>query len=50
MNLKEQRNVFEEVGFHILEAKEAYRPIKFMMLVHLYGLHILWNGNFLTFL
>ena len=29
MNLKEQRKVFEDAGFHILEAKEAYRPIKF---------------------
>ncbi len=29
LNLKEQRKVFEEAGFHILRAEEAYRPIKF---------------------
>ena len=27
--LKEQRKVFEEAGFHILRAEEAYRPIVF---------------------
>ena len=29
MNLREQRKIFEDAGFYILEAKEAYRPIKF---------------------
>lgn len=29
LNLNTQRNVFENVGFRILKAKEAYRPIKF---------------------
>lgn len=29
LNLKEQKTVFEDAGFHILEAEEAYRPIKF---------------------
>ncbi|MCI8948877.1 MAG: class I SAM-dependent methyltransferase [Lachnospiraceae bacterium] len=29
LNLKEQRAVFERAGFHILSAREAYRPIKF---------------------
>ena len=29
LNLKEQRRVFEDAGFHIIRAEEAYRPIKF---------------------
>lgn len=29
LNLKEQRSVFENAGFHIIRAEEAYRPIKF---------------------
>ena len=29
LNLKEQRRVFENAGFHIIKAKEAYRPIRF---------------------
>ena len=29
LNLKEQRSVFEDAGFHIIGAEEAYRPIKF---------------------
>lgn len=29
LNLKEQQNVFEKAGFHIIDAREAYRPIKF---------------------
>lgn len=29
LNLKEQRKVFEEAGFQILDAQEAYRPIRF---------------------
>lgn len=29
LNLKEQKKVFEDVGFHIIEAAEAYRPIRF---------------------
>ena len=29
LNLREQRNVFEEAGFEILQAEEAYLPIKF---------------------
>ena len=29
MNLKEQKKVFENVGFQIVEEGEAYRPIKF---------------------
>lgn len=29
LNLKEQRSVFEDAGFHIIRAEEAYRPIKF---------------------
>lgn len=29
LNLKEQRKEFEDAGFHIVEADEAYRPIKF---------------------
>ena len=29
MNLREQRKIFEDAGFYILEAKETYRPIKF---------------------
>ena len=29
LNLKEQRGVFEDAGFHILRAEEAYRPIRF---------------------
>lgn len=29
LNLKEQRKVFEDAGFHIIRAEEAYRPIKF---------------------
>lgn len=29
LNLKEQKKVFEDVGFQILEKVEAYRPIKF---------------------
>lgn len=29
LNLKEQLKVFEDAGFYILQAKEAYRPIKF---------------------
>lgn len=29
LNLKTQRNVFENAGFSILKASEAYRPIKF---------------------
>lgn len=29
LNLKEQKNIFEEVDFSILEEGEAYRPIKF---------------------
>lgn len=29
LNLKEQRRVFEDAGFHIISAEEAYRPIKF---------------------
>ena len=29
LNLKEQRRVFEETGFHIIGAQEAYRPIRF---------------------
>ncbi len=29
LNLKEQKKVFEDTGFHIIEANEAYRPIKF---------------------
>lgn len=29
LNLKEQRNVFEEAGFHMIQTEEAYRPIKF---------------------
>lgn len=29
LNLKEQRGVFEDVGFHILRTEEAYRPIRF---------------------
>lgn len=29
LNLKEQRRNFENAGFHIIQAEEAYRPIKF---------------------
>ena len=29
LNLKEQKKVFEDAGFHIIEEEEAYRPIKF---------------------
>lgn len=29
LNLKEQKKVFEDAGFHIIEEAEAYRPIKF---------------------
>ena len=29
LNLKEQKKVFEEAGFQILEGYEAFRPIKF---------------------
>ena len=29
LNLKEQRMVFENAGFHIIKEAEAYRPIKF---------------------
>lgn len=29
LNLKEQREVFEDAGFHIIDAQEAYRPIEF---------------------
>lgn len=29
LNLKEQKRVFEDAGFHIIEKAEAYRPIKF---------------------
>lgn len=29
LNLKEQRAVFENAGFHLLRAEEAYRPIRF---------------------
>ena len=29
LNLKKQRRVFEDAGFHIIRAEEAYRPIKF---------------------
>ncbi len=29
LNLKEQKAVFEDAGFHILEGEEAFRPIKF---------------------
>ena len=29
LNLKEQRKVFEDAGFHIIGAEEAYRPIRF---------------------
>ena len=29
LNLKEQREVFENAGFRIIRAEEAYRPIKF---------------------
>lgn len=29
LNLKEQKKVFEDAGFHILEEAEVYRPIKF---------------------
>lgn len=29
LNLKEQGKVFEDAGFHIIRAEEAYRPIKF---------------------
>lgn len=29
LNLKEQKRVFEDAGFHIIRAEEAYRPIKF---------------------
>lgn len=29
LNLKKQRKVFEDTGFHIIRAEEAYRPIKF---------------------
>lgn len=29
LNLKEQKQVFEEAGFEIVEGEEAYRPIKF---------------------
>lgn len=29
LNLREQRSVFEDAGFHIIEGEEVYRPIKF---------------------
>lgn len=29
LNLKKQRKVFEDAGFHLIRAEEAYRPIKF---------------------
>lgn len=29
LHLKEQRKVFEDAGFHIIRAEEAYRPIRF---------------------
>lgn len=29
LNLKEQKKAFEDAGFHILDAQEAYRPIRF---------------------
>lgn len=29
LNIKEQRRIFEEEKFHIISAKEAYRPIRF---------------------
>lgn len=29
LNLKEQKRVFEDAGFHVMEEAEAYRPIKF---------------------
>lgn len=29
LNLKEQKKVFEDAGFHIVEEAEAYRPIQF---------------------
>ena len=29
LNLKEQKKVFEDAGFHIIRGEEAYRPIKF---------------------
>ena len=29
LNLKEQKTVFEDAGFHIIRGEEAYRPIKF---------------------
>lgn len=29
LNLKEQKKVFENVGFHIIEEDEAFRPIRF---------------------
>ncbi len=29
LNLKEQKKVFEDAGFHLIRAEEAYRPIKF---------------------
>ena len=29
LNLKEQREIFENAGFHIIRAEEAFRPIRF---------------------
>lgn len=29
LNLREQKKVFEDAGFHIIRGEEAYRPIKF---------------------
>lgn len=29
LNLREQKKVFEDAGFHIIKGEEAYRPIKF---------------------
>lgn len=29
LNLREQRRVFEDAGFHVIESEEVYRPIKF---------------------
>ena len=29
LNLKEQKKVFEDAGFYIIEEAEVYRPIKF---------------------
>lgn len=29
LNIKEQRKIFEDAGFHIVQAEEAFRPIQF---------------------